>query len=765
MTRASESFNVFGTELFAADTRETARQKLARITFDSMAQFVGLLDTRGNVIEINRVALETAGTALSEIEGKPFWTTFWWQASEEMREALRTKIQSAASGDRMRWDAKIRGHADGDMVAIEATLMPLKDERGRVRFITFEARDLTAGRAEEREIGRPDGEGTTSSQVQTRAEHTRLIREEARVLEILNRVGMTVSAELNLDRAVQVVTDAATEITGAAFGSFFYNVLDEQGESYMLYALSGVPREAFSRFPMPRNTAVFAPTFKGEGVVRSDDILEDPRYGKHAPYYGMPKGHLPVRSYLAAPVLSRSGEVLGGLFLGHPEPGVFTAAAERLVTGIAVQAAIAIDNARLFQAAEREVAERRRAEVALQQLNATLGERVAEEVRERAKAEDQLRQVQKMEAVGQLTGGIAHDFNNMLAVIVGGLNLLQRKLAKGDMDVGRFIEGALEGAQRASALTKRLLAFSRQQTLEPEPIDLNGMVLGTRDLLMRTLGEHVHIKTALEVDLWQVKVDPGQIENTILNLAVNARDAMPDGGALTIGTSNLGLDDRQAAEFAISPGPYVLLVVADTGFGMAPDVIAKAFEPFFTTKEVGKGTGLGLSQVYGFVRQSGGHVQIESQPGSGTAVRIYLPRHEGAAQKAGITGADCHGLPGEVVMVVEDEAQVRAISVEALKELGYGVIEAAGPGEALRLLEQGQPVSLLFTDVVMPDMSGRELADRARDRLPGLKVLYTSGYARNAILRNGSIEPGTSLLSKPFSVDDLALKVRQALDR
>ena len=759
------------TEPLGPQPPEVSRDKLARIMLDVMPQFVGLLDARGTVREICPSALKASALTAADVEGKPFWDTSWWQASDDVNTTLRSMIGRAALGERVRWDAEVRRRVGAeDCMVIDARLTPVNDERGILTFILFDGRDVTETRAQERSVREREELAVTARRngraaARARAESTRLMEEEAQVLEILNRIGRTVAAELDLDRAVQMVTDAATEMTGAAFGSFFYNVLDGQGERYMLYTLSGVSREAFSRFPMPRNTAVFAPTFNGEGVVRSDDILKDPRYGRSDPHFGMPKGHLPVRSYLAAPVVSRSGEVLGGLFLGHPEPGVFTAGTEKLVTGIALHAAIAIDNARLFQAAEREVAERRRAEAALQQLNATLGERVAEEVRERAKAEDQLRQVQKMEAVGQLTGGIAHDFNNMLAVIVGGLNLLQRKLAKGETDVGRFIDGALEGAQRASALTKRLLAFSRQQPLEPEAIDLNRMVLGTRDLLMHSLGEHVHIATALEVDLWQVKADPGQMENTILNLSVNARDAMPDGGELTIGSANIGLDEGQAAEFAVPPGPYVVLSVADTGFGMAPEVIAKAFEPFFTTKAVGKGTGLGLSQVYGFVRQSGGHVQIESAPGNGTTVRVYLPRHEGAARVAGRATVICRGLPGEVVMVVEDEARLRAVSVEALKELGYGVVEAAGPGEALALLERGEPVSLLFTDVVMPDMSGRELADRARDRLPGLKVLYTSGYARNAIARNGSLEPGTSLLSKPFSVDDLALKVRQTLDR
>lgn len=390
-----------------------------------------------------------------------------------------------------------------------------------------------------------------------------------------------------------------------------------------------------------------------------------------------------------------------------------------------------------------------------------------EEVDRRSKAEDQLRQIQKMEAVGQLTGGIAHDFNNMLAVIMGGLNLLQRKLSRGETDVQRFVDGALEGAQRAANLTQRLLAFSRQQPLSPEPLNANKLVASMTELLARTLGEPITVETVLSAGLWRIKADPGQLENAILNLSVNARDAMPGGGRLTIETANAYVDDAYAKEFAIDSGQYVLIAVADTGSGMSSDVMAKAFDPFFTTKDVGKGTGLGLSQVYGFVRQSGGHVKIYSELGIGTTVKIYLPRYYGeeTAPATKPSAAALHrGQPSEVILVVEDEERVRALSIEALRELGYSVIAAGSPAEALRILETGPEISLLFTDVVMPGMSGGELADLARERLPDLKVLYTTGYTRNAIVHNGILDAGTSLLTKPFSVDELATKVRNILD-
>lgn len=588
-----------------------------------------------------------------------------------------------------------------------------------------------------------------------------------RHLHILNDTGAAVAQELDLEKIVQIVTDAGVELSGAQFGAFFYNVLNAHGGSYMLYALSGAPRSAFENYPMPRATAVFAPTFLGGGVVRSDDILADPRYGKNTPRKGMPDGHLPVRSYLAVPVTSRSGEVLGGLFFGHAETGKFQMVHETALLGIAGHAATAIDNARLFQAAERELAQRRKAETELQTLNATLEQRVTQEIAERLKAEEQLRQAQKMEAVGQLTGGIAHDFNNMLAVVIGGLNLAQRKLARGDADIGRFVEGAMDGAKRAADLTQRLLAFSRQQPLEPKPLNINKMVAGMRELLDRTLGETISVETVLSAGLWQVEADAAQLESSLLNLAVNARDAMQQGGKLTIETANAFVDERYAKEYGLKPGQFVLIAVSDTGSGMEPEVAAKAFDPFYTTKGVGKGTGLGLSQVYGFVRQSGGNVKIYSEVGVGTSVKIYLPRYVGDPVAAGSQDADTPieaGHVAEVIMVVEDDDRVRSMSVEALRELGYTVIEADRPWEAIRMFESGQPVHLLFTDVVMPDMSGRQLVDRLLKLKPDLKALFTTGYTRNAIVHNGVLDSGTQLLTKPFTIDDLAAKVRSILD-
>ena len=415
-----------------------------------------------------------------------------------------------------------------------------------------------------------------------------------------------------------------------------------------------------------------------------------------------------------------------------------------------------------------DAVERARAEAALRDLNATLERRVEERTAELFAVEEALRQAQKMEAVGQLTGGIAHDFNNMLAVVLGSLDLLGRRLAEGDARARRYVDAATDGARRAATLTQRLLAFSRRQPLQPEPVDANRLVAGMSDLLRGSLGGGIQLETVLAGGLWALNADPNQLENIILNLAINARDAMGGEGKVTIETHNCHLDDRYvAAEIGVTAGQYVLIAVTDAGAGMTPDVLAKAFDPFFTTKGVGQGTGLGLSQVYGFVKQSGGHVKIYSEVGVGTTVKLYLPRLVGAAVPA-VADGDAAPVPGgdaaELILVVEDEAGVRAVSVESLRELGYRVIEADGAAAALRLLEAHPDVALLFTDIVMPEVNGAKLAEAARALRPDLKVLFTTGYTRNAVVHNGVVDPGVALIGKPFTFEALAAKVRSVLD-
>jgi CheY-like chemotaxis protein len=374
-----------------------------------------------------------------------------------------------------------------------------------------------------------------------------------------------------------------------------------------------------------------------------------------------------------------------------------------------------------------------------------------------------------MEAVGQLTGGVAHDFNNLLQVIIGNLETLQRNLPTDSPRLQRAMRHAMNGAQRAAALTQRLLAFSRRQPLDPKPIDINVLVNGLSDMVHRTLGETIAVETVLGAGLWRVEVDPNELEAAILNLAVNARDAMPEGGRLTLETVNAHIDEAYAAAHAeVLAGQYVLISVTDTGAGMDPQTVAQAFEPFFTTKPVGKGTGLGLSQVYGFVKQSSGHVKIYSEPGQGTTVKLYLPRLAGDAGPESELDEPLNPEAGqeETLLVVEDDDDVRAYSVDSLRELGYRVLETRDGPSALRLLDQEFRVDLLFTDVVLPNgMTGAQLAAQAKSIRPSLKVLFTTGYARNAIVHHGRLDNGVHLIVKPFSFNDLAAKVRDVLDK
>jgi signal transduction histidine kinase/ActR/RegA family two-component response regulator len=391
-----------------------------------------------------------------------------------------------------------------------------------------------------------------------------------------------------------------------------------------------------------------------------------------------------------------------------------------------------------------------------------------EEIARRETAEDQLRQAQKMEALGRLTGGVAHDFNNLLTIVIGSLDMLLRRWAAPEPGLARLARNALDGARRAAALTARLLAFARRQPLDPKPVDANHLVAATSELFRRTLGESIKIETVLAGGLWQTFVDAHQLEAALLNVAVNARDAMPEGGRLTIETANTHLDDAYAAANPeVRSGQYVMVAVTDTGHGMSREVLVNAFEPFFTTKPAGQGTGLGLSQVYGFTKQSGGHVKIYSEAGDGTTVKIYLPRHLGAtvADAAEPTLSNiAHSAVG-TILVVEDEEGVRRFTVDTLRDLGYRVVEADGAEAALRLLADGKDIVLMATDVVMPGLNGRKLADEAVRRHPALKVLFMTGYTSNAIVHNGVLDPGVALISKPFTASQIAAKIEQALQQ
>ena len=400
-------------------------------------------------------------------------------------------------------------------------------------------------------------------------------------------------------------------------------------------------------------------------------------------------------------------------------------------------------------------------------------EALEHEVKERTDAlmaaEEALRQSQKMEAVGQLTGGIAHDFNNLLAGIMGNLELIERRIEQGRLEaIPRHVQSAQGAAKRAAALTQRLLAFSRRQTLDPKPVNVNRLVGGMDDLIRRTVGPAVEMEVVGAGGLWPVLVDPYQLENALLNLCINARDAMPDGGRLTIESANKWLDERAAKERELPPGQYVSLCVTDTGTGMPPEVIERVFDPFFTTKPLGEGTGLGLSMIYGFVRQSGGQVRIYSEVGDGTTMCLYFPRHLGSVDEGAAEDGDAAARPdghGETVLVIDDEATVRALLLDVLTDSGYHVIEAQDGPSGLRLLQSEARIDLLITDVGLPGgMNGRQVADAGRQLRPELRVLFITGYAENAVIGHGHLGHGMQIITKPFTIEAVATKVRDILD-
>ena len=417
----------------------------------------------------------------------------------------------------------------------------------------------------------------------------------------------------------------------------------------------------------------------------------------------------------------------------------------------------------LFQ----DITARRRAEIALAELNATLERQVEERTNELMAVEEVLRQSQKMEAVGQLTGGIAHDFNNILAGIGGSLEVMTARLAQGRVgELDRYITAATSATRRAANLTQRLLAFSRRQTLDPKPTAINRLVDDMLELIGRSVGPSIEVETVGGTGLWTINVDAGQLENALLNLCINARDAMPDGGKLTIETSNRWMDESAAIMRGIEPGQYVSLCVSDTGSGMDDETAARAFDPFFTTKPTGEGTGLGLSMVYGFAGQSGGAARIYSEAGKGTMVCIYFPRHRDAAAVADETpAAASEPVPlssrGETILLVDDEPLVRMLAAEQLEDLGYHVIEAEDGRSALRQLAGGEAISLLITDVGLPGgMNGRQLAETVRETLPNLEILFITGYAENAVLNHGHLAPGMHVMTKPFQMDSFARRVK-----
>jgi signal transduction histidine kinase/CheY-like chemotaxis protein len=568
-------------------------------------------------------------------------------------------------------------------------------------------------------------------------DNARLYEEAARrrrEAETLVRIAGTLTESLDSSALGEHIVQSVLELLGARTATL--RLLEADG-SLRAIAIGGAMRTQLTPgHVLPSGIGIVALAISKGGPVSTRDELTDPRIRLNDELRRA--SSRTGTSALVAVPLRVKGRTIGTLNVGDAAGRAFSEPEIALLQAFADQAALAVDNARLYEDA-------------------------LDAYRQLSETQAQLVQAQKMEAVGQLTGGVAHDFNNLLTVILGNLGYVDER----HPELETWVKPAIAAAERGAELTQRLLAFARRQMLHPRVIDVNRLMDGVGVLLRRTLSETIALESVRAAGLWSAEADPGQLENALLNLALNARDAMPDGGTLTIETANAYFDDAYAAANPeTSPGQYVMIGVTDTGTGMEPDVVQRAFEPFFTTKGVGKGSGLGLSMVYGFARQSGGHVKIYSEVGQGTTVRLYLPRARGAEpgpekQPAAPSVSTGH----ERILVVEDDAHVRTTVGGLLTSLGYRVVAAATAQDALARLEDPEPIDLLFTDVVLPGgANGAQLAEAARARRPGLKVLFTSGYTANAVGHQGRLDEGVQLLSKPYRKEELARKIRQVLD-
>lgn len=769
--------------LLQSEKKQREIQFRYKAVFNHTFQFCGILDPDGTVLEVNDTALEFGGVSRADVAGKPFAETYWWRVGMATRYAVEDAVRSAGAGEFVRFEVEMQGKGDV-RVPIDFSLKPVVDETGAVTMLIAEGRDISEQLATQKELRRNQDElelifHSVPIRIFFKDDKNRIIR--------LNK-----AAADSMDMAVEEVEGADT-----------YELFPEQAKKYhdddLEVINSGKPKLGIVERYAPRD---------GEyGWVRTDKVpYIDPETGDRFVFAAasditserkaleaMRSSETRYRSlYNNTPTMLYSIDLESRLVsvsdywlskLGYERDEVIGRKSTEFMTEKSVKrlkkstqefyrTGSCTDVEYQFVTKSGEIRDVLLSAVSEYDSEGKVVRTMAVcvDITERKVVEQQLLQAQKMETVGQLTAGLTHDFNNMLGVIVGNLELLDRTVEADEKSSSR-ITAALRAAERGAELNHRLLAFSRRQDLQTTSIEPNPLIDSLSGLLKRTLGENIELTWRLGDDVPNICIDRSQLESAILNLAVNARDAMPEGGRLTIESDIVHLDaDYAAREVDIEPGDYVVLAVSDTGVGIPTEKLEKVFEPFFTTKDVGKGTGLGLSMVYGFVKQSGGHVRVYSEVGSGTSVRLYLPVEKTERDEA--TNADPAVIADEeevggweTVLVVEDQSDVRNVAIGLLEYLGYKVLSAERGEEALEILRSSEEIDLLFTDIMMPGgMDGKDLAKAARQVRPDLPVLFATGYAESAILREGDIKTSANLVTKPYRRTDLAAKIRHVLD-
>ena len=708
---------IVNNEIYTLESAHAASNRLRQDVLSQMEDAVFAFDTHGHIIYMNTAAELRYGVPSTDALGRTRSEVYLETVVREGLEGPRGELRNGV--------VSVHRLADGSELHVESIVSDLKDARGGVTGTLAVMRDVTRRwRADQRR------------------DALARLGDRLRKADSVDTVGYEAAHTLG----------EALQVSRAGYGT-----IDPVAETLHVvqdWTAPGIDSLAGS-LPL-RAYGSFIDSLKAGESVQIDDVRLDPRTAATADALEARS----ARSFLNVPVIEQ-GRLVAVLFVNHAQTRCWTAEDMALMHDVA-------ERARAVDGRLRGAAALRDSEQRLREANENLEAMVESRTRDLMIAEQALRQAQKMEAVGQLTGGIAHDFNNLLAGISGSLQILQKRLSQQRFEGNdRYISMGLDAVRRAAALTQRLLAFACRQTLDPKPTDVNRLIGGMEELIRRTVGPSVAVEVVGAGGLWPTRIDPSQLENSLLNLCINARDAMmPGGGRLTIETANRWLDDRAAADRDLPPGQYISLCVTDTGSGMAPEVIKRVFDPFFTTKPLGQGTGLGLSMVYGFVRQSGGAVRIYSEIDQGTTMCLYLPRFMGAAEDdtPATANAEIEEGDGQTILVIEDEATIRSLITEVLADAGYRALSAPDGQAGLQMLQSRRRIDFLITDVGLPGgINGRQVADAARVSRPALKVLFITGYAENAAVGNGHLEPGMSVLTKPFEITELARKVREMM--